>query len=146
MNRSLFVALSLVALLWAMSTPALAQQRGQGRTAADRMFDPATVETVKGVIARIDTVQSRRGPSKGLHLQLQMADATLPVHLGPTWFFADQSFAFATDDSLTVRGSRVTMGGADALIAAELRRGDQSLQLRDETGRPVWRGQRRQNR
>ncbi len=146
MNRFILSGISALALLLVLTSPALAQQRGQGRNAADRMFDPATVETVSGTIARIDTMQSRRGPSQGIHLQLQTDDTTLPVHLGPTWFFADQSFALAVGDSLTVRGSRVPMDDANALIAAEIHRGEHTLQLRDDTGQPVWRGQRRQNR
>ena len=146
MNRFLLSSISFLALTLVVATPALAQQRGQGRNAANRMYDPSTVETVQGVVARIDTMQSRRGPSQGLHLQLQTGDTELPVHLGPTWFFADQSFTFGVGDSLTVRGSRVTMGNADALIAAEVHRGDQSLRLRNDAGQPAWRGQRRNNR
>jgi hypothetical protein len=89
-------------------------------------------------------MQSPGGPFLGLHLQLQTEATTLPVHLGPAWFLADQSFALQTGDSLAVRGSRVTMQNAPALIAVEVRRGDQSLRLRDDAGRPEWRSPHRQ--
>lgn len=141
--KRVLTALSIAApLILLVASPALAQQRGGPGQRANRLFDPATIETVAGVIARIDSVQSPRGPSVGLHLQLQTEAMTLPVHLGPSWFLADQSFVFQTGDSLSVRGSRVTIDNAPALIAVEVRRSDQSLRLRDESGRPQWRPRR----
>jgi hypothetical protein len=142
MKRSLTALSIAVPLMLLVASPALAQQRGGPGQRANRLFDPGTIETVTGVIVGIDSVQSPRGRSIGLHLQLQTEAMTLPVHLGPTWFLADQSFAFQTGDSLAVRGSRVTMDKAPALIAVEVRRGDQSLRLRDESGRPQWRPRR----
>jgi hypothetical protein len=43
-----------------------------------------------------------------------------------------------------VRGSRVTMGGKPVIIAAEVRKGDAVLTLRDDQGVPMWSGWRRQ--
>lgn len=134
--------LPLIALGLVLTLPAQAQhERGPQR---QRMFNPETIETHSGTIARIDRVASRRGPSTGIHLQLQTGGDTLTVHLGPGWYFKQQSFAPQVNDSLTVRGSHVTVEGAPVLIAAEVLHGTRSLRLRDAQGRPVWRGQRRQ--
>ena len=43
-------------------------------------------------------------------------------------------------DNLEIRGSRVTSQGKPAIIAAEIRKGDQILKLRDENGIPAWSG------
>lgn len=140
MKRLLIASLVLLISLLFVEAPVLAQQRGQGQT----MFNPQTIETLSGIITRIDSVQAPRGRYTGIHLQLRMTDDTLPVHLGPAWYLEDQPFVLHVGDSLTVRGSRVTMQDAPTIIAAEVHQGDQSLLLRDETGRPLWRGQRRQ--
>lgn len=36
------------------------------------------------------------------------------------------------------QGSRVTFQGKPAVIAAEVKKGDEVLKLRDETGLPAW--------
>jgi hypothetical protein len=141
MPRPFTFSIGVLVLLLMLTAPVLAQQRGEGRRAVP-IFDPATVETVRGVITRIDSVASRRGPSTGIHLQLQTSGEVLTVHLGPSWYVEEQSFAPQVNDSLTVHGSRVMVQDAPAIIAAEVLHNERSLRLRDTRGRPVWRGQR----
>jgi len=141
MNHPFVFSIGVLVLLLMLTAPVLAQQRGEERRAVS-IFDPATVETVRGVITRIDSVESRRGPSTGIHLQLQTSGEVLAVHLGPSWYVEEQSFAPQVNDSLTVHGSRVMVQNAPAIIAAEVLHNERSLRLRDTQGRPVWRGQR----
>jgi hypothetical protein len=42
-----------------------------------------------------------------------------------------------------VKGSRVTLAGKPALIAAEIKKGDTTLTLRDDNGFPAWSAMRR---
>jgi hypothetical protein len=42
-----------------------------------------------------------------------------------------------------VRGSRITFEGKPAIIAAQVKKGDRSLTLRDDSGVPAWSGQGR---
>ena len=44
---------------------------------------------------------------------------------------------------VTGKGSRVTVQGKPELIAAEVRKGDETLRLRDESGVPAWSGWRK---
>jgi hypothetical protein len=137
--------------LLAMPASALAQ-RGERGT---RMYDPATVETIQGTIAAIDTMTSRHGgrhdkpgrmrPHQGLHLQVDTGNETLPVHLGPLFYLQDQGLTLRVGDAVTIRGSRVTIQNAPAAIAAEVQSNEQTWILRDDQGRPAWRGQRRRN-
>jgi hypothetical protein len=46
-------------------------------------------------------------------------------------------------DKIEVKGSRVTFAGKPAIIAAEVKKGDNILKLRDENGIPAWAGWRR---
>jgi hypothetical protein len=41
-----------------------------------------------------------------------------------------------------LRGARANHKGKPFIIAAELKKGDTILKLRDENGVPVWRGQK----
>jgi hypothetical protein len=41
-----------------------------------------------------------------------------------------------------VTGSRVTLEGKPAIVAAKVKKGSEVLKLRDETGRPLWGGAR----
>ncbi len=108
-----------------------------------RIFDPRTVETVKGVVEKVERVAPMRGMSAGIHLVLKTDKETLSVHLGPEWYVDRQEVKLAPKDPVTVKGSRVTISGSPALIASEVTRGDAVLKLRDESGVPTWSGQRR---
>ncbi len=51
-----------------------------------RMFDPKTVETVKGEVEKVERVTPMQGMSAGIHLLLKTEKETLSVHLGPEWY------------------------------------------------------------
>jgi hypothetical protein len=108
-----------------------------------RLYDPKTVETVTGEIEKVERVAPMKGMSTGVHLLLKTDKETLSVHLGPAWYIDNQELQVAPKDRVEVRGSRVTVDGKPALIAAELTRGDEVLRLRDDNGVPVWSGWRR---
>lgn len=105
-------------------------------------YNPATVETLQGSIRSIEMQPSKNGPGYGVHLSLTVGDETVPVHLGPSWFIENQDQQLGQGDEVEIVGSRVTEDGAPFVIAREVRRGVSALVLRDEAGRPVWRGWR----
>jgi hypothetical protein len=84
-----------------------------------------------------------KGMGAGLHLAVKTDAETISVHLGPTWYLENQDVKTQPGDVVEVKGSRVTMAGKPALIAAEVKKGDETLRLRDETGVPMWTGWRR---
>jgi hypothetical protein len=115
---------------------------GNGPSA--RRYDPATVEDVTGEVLRVERVPAKRGgKGPGIHLVLKTASGELAVHLGPASYVDKQPMTFAPKDQVEVHGSRVTVGGMPALIAARVTKGSAVLQLRDDNGVPVWRGQGR---
>jgi len=118
--------------------------RGAGRRSDGRLYNPATVETVSGVVQRIDQVKAQgAGQGYGIHLLLKTDKEEIAVHLGPGWFVEKQSLKIAPQDQIEVRGSRITYEGKPAIIAAEVKKGDQVLKLRDPAGVPAWRGRGR---
>lgn len=112
---------------------------GRGMGAGQRMFDPETVTTVQGDVVDIQRIEGRR--HAGVHLSVAVGSETLDVHLGPDFYVDAQALKLAKGDRVEVKGSRVTFDGKPAIIAQEIRRGDQALALRDATGVPAWRGQ-----
>ena len=108
-----------------------------------RMYNPATVETISGTVEAVDRTKPMRGMNEGIHLMLKTSKETIPVHLGPSWFIERLDTKIEKGDKIEVKGSRVTIAGKAAIIAAEVRKGDSVLKLRDEAGIPAWSGWRR---
>jgi hypothetical protein len=110
---------------------------------AQRNYDTKTVETVHGKVLSVEKVAHSQGRSYGVHLMLQTAKETIPVHLGPAWYIDKQTPKIEANDTITVTGSRVMVGGKAVIIAAEVKKGDQILKLRAENGTPEWAGRGR---
>jgi hypothetical protein len=121
--------------------------RGSGgwgmKGAYQRVYDPATVETIRGEVINIEKFAPMKGMRGGIHLLLKTEKETIPIHLGPEWFIERQDTKIEKGDRLEIKGSRVTLGGKPAIIAAEVKKGESVLILRDSTGVPVWSGWRR---
>ncbi|MDD5232857.1 MAG: DNA-binding protein [Syntrophales bacterium] len=105
-----------------------------------RMFDPAKVEKISGEVAGIEQVTPMRGMHYGVVLMVKTEKETVPVHLGPSWYIERLDTKFNTGDKVEVTGARTTFQGKPAIIAAEIRKDDQVLVLRDRNGVPVWAG------
>lgn len=136
-------AMVVVALLLMASPDAIARMgKGSGGWGVggnySRMSDPARVETISGEVVSIDEFSPMKGMSSGIHITLRAEKETIPVHLGPEWFLEKQDAAIAKGDNLEVTGSRVTFDGKPAIIAAEVKKGNEVLKLRDSDGVPVW--------
>jgi hypothetical protein len=109
---------------------------------AQRNYDPKTVETVQGKVLSVEQMQQR---GHGVHLMLQTEKETIAVHLGPSWYIDKQTPRIEANDTITVTGSRITIDGKPAIIAAQVKKGNEVLKLRDDNGVPVWsRGRRGQ--
>ncbi len=111
--------------------------------AYQRLYNPATVETITGTIESIGSVTPRKGMSYGVHMLVKTDKETIPVHLGPAWYIERLDTKLGQGEKVEVRGSRITFDGKPAIIAAEVKKGDSILMLRDSAGVPVWSGWRR---
>jgi hypothetical protein len=108
-----------------------------------RMYDPKTVETVSGEVVDLAFLTPTKGMGQGIHLLLKTDKETISVHLGPAWYIENQDLKIEKGDRIEVSGSRITFQQKPAIIAAEVRKGDETLKLRDDNGIPVWSGWRR---
>ena len=108
-----------------------------------RLYNPQTMETNSGEVASVDTITPIKGMSSGVHLMVKTDKETISVHLGPAWYIQRQGIKVAPGDKVEITGSRITYQGKPAIIAAEVKKGDEILKLRDGNGFPVWSGWRR---
>jgi len=111
--------------------------------AYQRMFNPATVEIVTGEVIAVEKVRPMKGMGTGIHLQLKTGKEYISVHLGPSWYIERLDAQIENGDKIEVKGSRVMLAGKPAIIAAEVKKGDALLKLRDDSGVPAWAGWRR---
>jgi hypothetical protein len=132
-------ALCVLALGLASAGIARAASRSpSGGASYSRLYDPKTVETVSGEVVLVEQTKATKRMGRGVHLILKTDKETIPVHLGPAWYVERQQPAIAPKDHVEVKGSRVTFEGKPAIIAAEVRKGDETLVLRDDAGVPAW--------
>lgn len=112
-------------------------------TSYGKMYNPKTVETISGEVASVDQITPTKGMSHGVHMIVKTDKETISVHMGPGWFVENQDIKIEPKDKVDVKGARVTFEGKPAIIAAEIKKGDEILILRDEDGFPAWSGWRR---
>ena len=151
MNRRRWMSAAMVVVLTAVfAVPAFAGPwggRGSGGWGAggayQRMYNPATVETFSGEVVGIDKITPTKGMSSGIHIKVKTDRETIPVHLGPAWYLERQDTKVDQGDKVEIKGSRITYNGKPAIIAAEVKKGEASLKLRDDNGYPAWAGWRR---
>jgi hypothetical protein len=108
-----------------------------------RMYNPATVETVSGVVESVDKITPMNGMYSGIHLVLKTDKEAIAIHLGPEWYIERQDVKIEKGDKIEVKGSRITFESKPVIIAAECKKGDGVLVLRDSSGVPAWAGWRR---
>lgn len=151
-----------IALMGLLVLPFAYAQRGPGPGQRARMYNPANETTVKGTVEEVKAVTGRRGWN-GTHLTLKVQpratdiqeqiqegkvvsetvkkeDRTIDVHLGPAAFLKERGFRLTKGDQIEVTGATAEFGNSDALIAREVKKGGETLVLRDAQGIPKWSG------
>lgn len=150
LNLSLVLA-ALAMLVFAASSYAQPRQGGMWRGSGgwgpgsqyNRMYDPKTVETISGEVTTVDRITPMKGMSGGIHMNVKTDKETISVQLGPSWYLENQDVKLEAKDKVEVKGARATFAGKPSIIAAEVKKGDEVLKLRDDNGFPVWSGWRR---
>ena len=137
----------IVAVFFASSLAMAAPWKGSGGwgmgSPYQRNFNPSTVETISGTVASVEQTKPMKGMYYGIHIMLKTEKETVEVHLGPGWYVERLDTRIEKGDKIEIKGSRVTMAGKAVIIAAEVKKGDNTLILRDSSGVPAWAGWKR---
>ncbi len=118
-------------------------QFGGSRGRYSRKYDLSQIETLDGEVVSVDAYTSRRGVAQGVHLLVNTGKETVEVHLAPSWYLEDQDFEITPEDKIAITGSRINIDGQPAIVASQIKKGSETLVLRDENGFPLWSGWRR---
>jgi len=113
---------------WGMGTPY------QG------MYNPANSETLSGEVIGLEQTVPMKRMNQGIALVVKTEKETVTVHLGPSWYLERLDTKVVKGDRVEIKGVRTTFWGKPVIIAAEVKKGDNILVLRDASGVPVWAG------
>ena len=103
--------------------------------------DLSTVRTVSGTVSSVTMGPGLQHPSFVL---AEAGGESLTVELGPYWFLVANSFSLAVGDSVTATVANCasrTDSDVVAFSVQDLTTGA-SITLRDENGKPLWKGKR----
>ncbi len=124
----------LVAMASALLVPPLLAQK------APRVkYDPATEVRFSGVIEEVKNFECPVSGTMGFHIVLRSGDQPQVVHVAATKFLKDYEITFEKGDRIEVLGSKVTLeSGETAILAREIKRGQNTYAFRDKQGNPLW--------
>ena len=152
MKKNLASITILLAVL-TVASESVAQSIGAGRMGGwgrrgvyQRLYNQDTVKMIAGEVETVEYFVPQKGMRQGVHIQLKTDGESLPIHLGPRWFLDNQDVQIEKGNQIEVKGSLITYKDKPAIIAAEIEKGGDVLQLRDENGFPQWAGWRRRDR
>jgi hypothetical protein len=99
---------------------------------------PSPVYTADGRVLGVERASPDQ-PASYVQLVVQ-ADGKTPlrVELAPGWVLDKHGLKFSEQDRVRVTGKTEVRGGNSVLVANRIEKGDQSLELRDASGQPVW--------
>jgi len=136
-----------VPLLFALTLGPLAEAQMQPAPppmTGGKGYNPAAVTTVSGQVTAVNTrAPKKEGRDVMMSMVLRTEQGNINVNVGPAGYVAQQNFPIAVGDLVTVKGSIAQRQRGAAMIAAEITKGSQMLRLRDEAGRPLWKGMMR---
>lgn len=144
MTGLMVLLLVLLSASLALAGPGRWGARGSGGwgmgTPYQDLYKPAHQETVAGEVVGIEKTTPMKQMNQGLALAVKTEKETLSIHLGPTWYLERLDTRIDVGDRVEVKGVRTTFFGKPALLASEVKKGDNTLTLRDASGVPVWAG------
>jgi len=152
MKKSFVMFAVLAIVIFGLTNESFAQKgamkwQGSGGwgvgTPYQRMYDPAKAETLSGTVEAVAQVVPMKGMNRAVAVTLKTEKETISIHLGPEWYIGRLDTKIVKSDSIEIKGARATFAGKPVIIAAEVKKGDNVLVLRDSSGIPVWSGWRR---
>lgn len=131
-----FIAVVAIAAVAAFAAAASAQHDHAAMPGMD--YNKATEATVTGTVDNIMEVPGEHAMS-GTHLVLSTDKGEVHVHVGPGTYLISKKASFKKGDKVEIVGSRVKGEGFEAVLARQIKKGAQTVVLRDEAGKPLWR-------
>ena len=107
---------------------------GQNNLAA---YNLTTETKLKGTIEELK-IPAKGNEKEAARLVLKSGDSTVDVYLCPRSFLDDMGSTLAKGDEVSITGSKVKQEAGELVLAREVVKGNDTLVLRDDKGKPVW--------
>lgn len=99
--------------------------------------------SIRGTVIEVEETTCPACRQVGVTAVLRLEnDRKLTVLIAPKSYFELCDFRLRQGDVIDVAGERVRRDGVEVLVAYTLKRGNESLTLRDADGRPMWESRR----
>ena len=101
-------------------------------------YDTTKELTMKAEVVEVKTSEPRNpqmaAAGKRVHLVVKVDKAQKIVMVGPETMLAKEKISFAKGDKLTISGMTASFRGEDGIIARVIKKGKQTLELRNADG------------
>jgi len=102
-------------------------------------YDSSKEGTYKGTITEVKDRECPVSGGMGSHFILKLDDGkTYEVHVAKTKFVKDLELVFKPGDGVEVTGVKLIFQDVDAILAREIKLGNDIFTFRDKSGKPVW--------
>jgi hypothetical protein len=125
--------LSAVALFFAPFSGA--QQKTTTVSQTSTKYDATRESLVQGTVVSYTAASTT--PPIGPHVKIQTSSAVLDVHLGNASLIKQNDMILAPGDSLSIVGENVSFGSGSVFMARVLKKGSQTVTLRNLNGIPI---------
>ena len=132
----IILCLALTGESWGQTGPRDVKGSGPGG-----LYNPQSVVTVAGTVVSMTPSPVKPGLPYLVYLTLQTGEGKISIFLGPSLFVDKMPVQIKVLDRIQVTGSKITWEGSSVILAAEVKKGNEILKLRDPNGVPVWSGQ-----
>ena len=130
--KALLTTVAIAALLLLVPASAAPQ------TGAPK-YDPATEITIQGKVLSVHDRQCPVSGTLGTHFMLEALDGRVyEVHLAPTTFTKMFDMVFTPGEKVDISGNILVFQGKDAILARQIKHGNETVTFRDKKGNPSW--------
>jgi hypothetical protein len=131
---------SVLVVALALSIPATSSfaAQSQAKGASVPKYDIATETKFKGVVEEVKDRECPISGGMGSHFMIKVDGKLMEVHIAPTKFVKSYEVAFQKGDTVEITGTKVVFEGIDAILAREIKRGNDDFIFRDPQGKPIW--------
>ncbi len=113
--------------------------RGDFTKLYDFKFNTSDMTNISGEVAQVFRVKY---PDNDCYLiailSTKANNGKVAVNLGPIWFLEENNFSVNENDNIEVKGAKVRTNGRFILVATELTKNGNTLNIRDDKGTPLW--------
>jgi hypothetical protein len=107
-------------------------------TTSKKMLQIESTEKFVGTVESINRVTLPNQTQIQMVLKTDQGEKL--IILGPASYIDQQKIKFVAGDKVTVTGYRITANGSEVIMAAQVQKNGNTLQLLNETRQPAWGG------